>query len=200
MVLWVASCGTQERGEPVQWEAATADTRLHPVDIAQPPGVGKLVTTNEETGEVVAIGCPTCHSEGQRPAMASSRPEDAAPFHTHVQLKHGALECSSCHSANPSFLHLSNAELLPISSSMTLCSQCHGPIRRAYDNGAHGGMRGYWDLQRGPRTRNDCITCHSPHAPSYPQVTPAEGPIDRIKGVVVQPGSYISERFKKEGS
>jgi len=63
---------------------------------------------------------------------------------------------------------------------MTLCSQCHGPQRRDYNMGLHGGMNGYWDLTKGGRTRNTCINCHDPHAPAFPLVMPVLPPKDRI--------------------
>jgi hypothetical protein len=63
---------------------------------------------------------------------------------------------------------------------MRLCAQCHGPQYRDYQNGAHGGMTGNWDLSKGGRVRNNCIDCHDPHAPRYPTVTPSRGPNDRF--------------------
>jgi hypothetical protein len=63
---------------------------------------------------------------------------------------------------------------------MTLCSQCHGPQRRDYDMGLHGGMTGHWDLAKGGRSRNTCINCHDPHAPAFPLVMPVFPPRDRI--------------------
>ena len=81
---------------------------------------------------------------------------------------------------------------------MRLCSQCHGLIRTAYDNGAHGGMRGYWDLQRGPRERNNCIACHNPHSPAHPQVIPVAGPKDKRVYRRVHEGSIIDQRFGKD--
>jgi hypothetical protein len=68
---------------------------------------------------------------------------------------------------------------LPFSAVTQLCGQCHGPQKRDYDHGAHGGMTGYWDRSLGPRKRNPCTACHSPHSPAYPQVWPAPGPRDR---------------------
>tara|TARA_R110002096_G_scaffold239101_1_gene430716 strand:- start:76858 stop:77229 length:372 start_codon:yes stop_codon:yes gene_type:complete len=120
-------------------------------------------------------------------------------MHTEVVLAHGNLECASCHLADtPDLLHIAAGESFSISESMRLCSQCHGLIRTAYDNGAHGGMRGYWDLQRGPRERNDCIACHNPHSPAHPQVIPAPGPNDKNVYREVHEGSIIDQRFGKD--
>jgi hypothetical protein len=63
---------------------------------------------------------------------------------------------------------------------MALCAQCHGTQKRDYDHGAHGGMRGYWDLKRGPRERNHCVSCHDPHAPKFGTFMPVHPPKDRF--------------------
>lgn len=199
LLLLVASlsCGDPPRDDaPIAWSPAGPETPQHVVTIARPTSSGKLRTTASElSGDAVAIGCPTCHEAGRQASMASTAAGAGPRFHEQVQLVHGDLECKSCHSAKPHLLHTAAGELFAIEQSMTLCSQCHGLIRRAYDNGAHGGMRGYWDLQRGPRTRNDCITCHSPHEPAYPRVTPMPGPRDRFKGQTPSTGSIIEKRF-----
>ena len=55
-----------------------------------------------------------------------------------------------------------------------------GPQRRDYDHGAHGGMQGYWDLRRGPRTRNHCVECHDVHSPAFGAFRPMPAPRDRF--------------------
>jgi hypothetical protein len=56
-------------------------------------------------------------------------------------------------------------------------------------------MKGYWDLQRGPRQRNGCIGCHAAHAPAYPQVLPAPPPRDRFLSPKDQPGAAFEQRW-----
>ena len=68
------------------------------------------------------------------------------------------------------------------------CAQCHGPQYRDYRHGAHGGMRGHWDLSRGPRERNHCVACHDPHAPAFGQFEPVPGPRDRFTGAAAPHG------------
>ncbi|MFT7633353.1 MAG: formate-dependent nitrite reductase cytochrome c552 subunit, partial [Mariniblastus sp.] len=63
---------------------------------------------------------------------------------------------------------------------MTLCAQCHGPQMTDYEHGAHGGMNGHWDLNRGPQTKNNCVDCHQPHAPKFPKMQPTFKPRDRF--------------------
>jgi hypothetical protein len=52
----------------------------------------------------------------------------------------------------------------------------------------HGGMRGHWDLSRGPRERNHCVACHDPHAPAFGQFEPVPGPRDRFTGAAAPHG------------
>ena len=182
---------------PAPWTAPADLATTYPVELAPPRVSAKLLTALVEiNGESARIGCPTCHVEGSVPALAHDN--DTADVHAAIVLQHGDLRCSSCHAPDqPDQLHDSAQQRFPIEESMKLCSQCHGLIRRAYDNGAHGGMRGYWDLQRGPRTRNDCIACHAPHAPALPQVTPVAGPNDRSDRKAVHAGSAIEQRLYK---
>ena len=63
--------------------------------------------------------------------------------------------------------YVATGEPLPMTEVVTLCAQCHGPQYRDFKAGAHGGMTGYWDLSRGDRTRNNCVSCHDPHSPKY---------------------------------
>lgn len=190
--------GTARDDAPPPWRPPVDSSALHPVHIARPAASARLATElTEHDGAPAAIGCPTCHVAGTVAPLAEIAQLPAV--HEAVRLRHGSLSCSACHdSTEPSLLHDASGASFSFSDSMRLCSQCHGPIRAAYDHGAHGGMRGYWDLQRGPRTRNDCITCHDPHGPAYPQVQPAEGPRDRFAPPPRQTPSLVEYRFPEE--
>jgi len=109
-------------------------------------------------------------------------------FHAGVALAHGDLTCAACHAPDDrTQLRLADDQRLAFSDVQQLCRQCHGPQYRDYTHGAHGGMRGYWDLSRGPRARNACITCHGAHQPAYPLVQPEPPPRDRfLKPAVAQ--------------
>ncbi|MGE0710423.1 MAG: hypothetical protein AB7N76_10095 [Planctomycetota bacterium] len=127
-------------------------------------------------GQVAEVACSVCHS------ARTPRPETAAAseldeFHQGLTFAHGRLACLACHDARDyDRLHLADGRPLAFADSLELCGQCHGPKRRDYDHGAHGGMRGYWDLTRGGRTRNHCTSCHDPHAPAYPRLQPVFAP------------------------
>lgn len=193
-------CGRDElrpvRPAPPPWTAAGDGDPLHAVEIVRPTSAAGLDTADLEiSGTPASVACVTCHAPGAGKAFAQLA-EATEDFHKHVELTHGDLSCASCHVPGaPQELHTAAGERFPIVEAMTLCSQCHGPQRRNYDHGAHGGMRGHWDLQRGPRQRNDCVACHAAHAPAHPQVTPLPGPKDRFANPRVHPGSLVERRY-----
>lgn len=159
----------------------TANTPSHPVIIKKPAGTPKVATglTNFH-GEPVMAACASCHTT-TTPNREIRAGSDLKKFHQGLKYAHGELSCLSCHNAdNYQTLRLADGRALDFTESMTLCSQCHGPQRRDYDMGLHGGMNGHWDLRRGGRTRNTCINCHDPHAPAFPLVLPVLPPRDRI--------------------
>lgn len=132
-------------------------------------------------GNVERVACNTCHQN--RPAnLANRRSADLDEFHQGLKVAHGPLACASCHNPADAYmsLRLADGSQIEFIDSIQLCAQCHGVQYRDYKHGAHGGMTGYWDLSRGPRTRNHCTHCHDPHAPAYPLVRPAAGPRDRF--------------------
>lgn len=186
-----------------RWNPVRDESQLHPVAIINPPGTGLMrIADSEVGGDPVGIACSTCHEAGAAPAVVD-RAGEKMEHHSNIELSHGNLECASCHVVeHPDRLQLASGKQVDILDSITLCSQCHGPIREAYDHGAHGGMRGHWDRQRGPRERNTCIACHSAHRPVYPRVQPAAPPADRHRGEHDHGSeSLIRDRFEKsEGS
>ncbi len=162
---------------------------------APAPGSARFTTTIHEParltsvrsnqldsrGEPLRVSCVSCHSvRGPRPLPTQAA--DLKEFHVGLQFKHGDSACGSCHDSQAphEFLHLADGTRVGMRDAMLLCAQCHGPQKRDYDRGAHGGMSGYWDLSRGPRLRNHCIDCHDPHDPTIPRVTPVLPPRDRF--------------------
>ncbi len=204
-LLLGCSSGGKPSAAP-EWTPANAKSELHPTTITRAASSGALTTHAAETsGEAVGIACATCHQGSDAaPSLADRARKERGPnaertMHTELALAHGDLECTSCHTAeSPELLHSANGAKFSITDSMRLCSQCHGLIRKAYDHGAHGGMRGYWDLQRGPRERNTCIACHNPHSPKHPKVIPVPGPKDKRVYRRIHDGSMIGQRFGKD--
>lgn len=173
---------------PIEVPHATATAPLHPVTIQRPAGPPRVHTgaTNYH-GQAVTVACGTCHATSPPNARTRSSAE-LDQFHQGLKYAHGELTCLSCHNAtNYDTLRLADGRGLEFTDVMTLCGQCHGPQLRDYRHGAHGGMTGYWDLSRGPRTRNNCVNCHDPHSPKYPLARPVFPPRDRISVPVKTP-------------
>lgn len=155
--------------------------RLFPVQIRKPAGPPRVMTAVQDAqGALVTVACSTCH--GTRPPNPENRTvKDLDEFHGGMAFSHGTVSCLSCH--NPSdydSLKLADGRRVEFTDVMTLCGQCHGPQMKDYEHGAHGGMNGYWDLTRGPRTKNNCVDCHNPHAPQFPKMQPTFKPRDRF--------------------
>ena len=179
-----SACGEDDvpLGEPYRPQPRFAE------HIAPPPGPPRVKSDRADAlGRPVTVACATCHSlargEGRfgRPEHVAGEP--LTVFHQGLTVTHGELACRSCHEG-PDYatLHLADGRSLPFPEVQTLCRQCHGPQARDYAHGTHGGMNGYWDLSRGPRERHACTVCHDPHAPAYPGMMPARGPVDPHQG------------------
>lgn len=162
--------------------AAEASATLYETEIRPAPAPrGVATATLDGRGQAVRLPCQSCHSV--RPAdVTTARSSDLDTFHQGLSMAHGKLTCVSCHNPGDGYqtLRLADGQAIAFSESMTLCAQCHGTQFRDYQHGAHGGMRGYWNLTQGGRTRNHCLHCHDPHAPKYPVFMPAVGPRDRF--------------------
>ncbi|MDQ8202411.1 hypothetical protein [Pelagicoccus sp. SDUM812003] len=153
----------------------------HPVEILGAPRTPTVLADLDQSGKPVEIACSTCHST-REPELFQQSASGLDEFHQGLQKQHGELSCLSCHNAdNYDELRLADGRSVPFENAMQLCAQCHGPQYRDYKNGSHGGMNGYWDLSRGPRTRNACTVCHDAHSPAYPQLMPVFPPLDLIK-------------------
>ncbi len=159
----------------------SAPSRFYEVTIHQPDGPPRIdIGLTSMHGEKMSVACSTCHTS-REPNILNRASKDLDEFHQGMGFSHGNLTCLACH--NPKdydTLHLADRTALEFQQVMSLCSQCHGTQRRDYDHGAHGGMTGYWDLSRGPRVRNNCVDCHSPHQPKFPKMNPTFKPRDRF--------------------
>lgn len=185
LLMAIAGCAgeTAPTGDGTEDGAvATTTQALHPTTISAPRSlVAMEVPIPGREGETAPIRCATCHELRPEDYEPPTSVDDLRPPHGGLVFDHGELACISCHSAEVADeLHLASGEVLPMSEAMQLCGQCHGTQLRDYDHGAHGGMRGYWDLSRGPRERNHCVDCHDPHAPTFPKMLPLPGPNDRF--------------------
>lgn len=180
LLVWGAKANDREEAENSAPSPATPLPQ-HPVVIRRPAGPPLVATARTNfQGQPVFASCSSCHTT-TKPNLDTRRTEDLDQFHQGLNYNHGNLTCLSCHnSTDYDSLRLADTRSVEFADSMTLCSQCHGPQRRDYDMGLHGGMNGHWDLTRGGRTRNTCINCHDPHAPAFPLVMPVLPPRDRV--------------------
>jgi hypothetical protein len=158
---------------PVATPPATTG-KLFPVTISRSyASLGMKTEQRDIRGKPARVPCLVCHAL----VPAQDRNRFAArlqEFHQKVEIKHGEQTCRACHQV-PGFdaFQLADGQRVPYSEVMRLCRQCHAQRLVEYEKGAHGGMSGYWDLTRGPRTRNHCLDCHNSHAPRVPQMVPA---------------------------
>jgi hypothetical protein len=160
---------------------STAPATQFSVEIRKPSGPPRVVTgLSDVHGNEVTVACSTCHTTRQ-PNHQNKTVSDLNEFHGATVFSHGTVSCLSCHNERDyDALKLADGSRVEFSEVMTLCAQCHGPQMKAYEHGAHGGMSGYWDLTRGPRTKNNCIDCHNPHTPQFPKMQPMFKPKDRF--------------------
>lgn len=171
----------EETAAKLESASIRSNAAVHAVTFKPHEGPRKIGTgiTNLQ-GKPVMASCSSCHAT-TRPNMEIRTSGELDQFHQGLKYLHGNLTCLSCHNAtNYDTLRLADSRAVQFSDVMTLCSQCHGPQRRDYDVGLHGGMNGHWDLTKGGRTRNICVHCHDPHAPAFPLVMPVFPPRDRI--------------------
>lgn len=152
--------------------------------IKTPPALGKWTTPLRDIhGDPIGIRCTTCHTDGDEGSPPAQTAGELSEFHTEMEFDHGELKCSSCHASDDrDKLKLADGSSIDFEDTMEQCAQCHSSEYRSYKHGAHGGMKGHWDRSEGPRIRNHCVTCHDPHDPAFPDVTPADPPRDRFFG------------------
>lgn len=196
LALLVLACNAPDAPRFAAFGVLATGQSTHETVVIRASELGGLDVSDTGTAaRGVSIPCATCHAEGSGAALAS-RDGHPVALHADIAFEHGQLKCTSCHDqARPSALRLSSGDTLSLSSYIQLCAQCHGPQYRDYEHGSHGGMRGYWDLRRGPRERNGCLGCHGAHSPAYPSVLPAPPPNDRFLEPRHQPGSAIENRW-----
>ena len=186
LLHWLERSEVRGAGEapPPHTHAAVlaAGGTLHDVHVRRPREVPRVIVgLDPETGEPRTASCTTCHGT-RTPDPLHGRGKALDAFHTEIVFDHGAgaLSCLSCHNPRDyDALVGADGRTIAYPDVMELCSQCHSRQATSYARGAHGGMNGYWDLSRGPRTRHGCTDCHDPHAPGFPAMQPTFKPIDR---------------------
>lgn len=117
--------------------------------------------------------CMDCH------VIIDAQPRSKDLFqHANIQLEHGInTRCVTCHhSTDRNRLATLDNETFPFSQSASLCGECHGPVFRQWERGAHGKTLGFWNAERGESRRLTCTECHDPHHPRFDPIEPLPGP------------------------
>ncbi|MFT5424495.1 MAG: hypothetical protein ACI89L_002290 [Phycisphaerales bacterium] len=118
--------------------------------------------------------CNNCH------VLFTNVREDGRPLtqHTDIVLNHGLNDgCLNCHDkGDREKLTLRSGQAVGYDNAQRLCAECHGPIYRDWQSGAHGKTIGYWDQNQGEAIKLTCTQCHDPHSPAYAPMEPLPGP------------------------
>jgi predicted CXXCH cytochrome family protein len=95
-----------------------------------------------------------------------------------LRMAHGRNNaCFNCHDREQlNQLHTPEGVKLTFEQATLLCASCHGTTYRDWQAGAHGRTGGHWLRFAGPFDRQECTSCHDPHAPRFTGLIPLPGP------------------------
>jgi len=137
-------------------------------------------------GDVSGLDCLACHDKGKTLVLKVDAANHAIlpKEHEDLVMRHGRNDrndnCFNCHDpVQLDLLVTRDGRKLKLTDSTLLCGNCHGPTLRDWEAGIHGRTSGHWDRARGPIERQDCVSCHNPHSPAFPEIKPAPGPQNR---------------------
>ncbi len=162
---------------------------LHEI-AAVPPQFTNTATVRVSAKQLLASGgdtsgqdCYACHEKGKTPQVHIDKQGKVKlpSEHEDLVVHHGRNDrnnhCFNCHDPNNlDHFVTKNGSYLKLQEGTLLCASCHGPTFRDWEVGVHGRMSGFWNKANGDVTRQDCTSCHDPHAPAFPPVKPAPGP------------------------
>lgn len=138
---------------------------------------------NRTGGDTSGLQCYTCHDPKKPVKLEFDDQQNVvlAKEHEDIVMGHGQHHrnnnCFNCHDeTNLELLQTRDGRQLKLEESTPLCGSCHGPTYRDWERGVHGRTSGYWQRTAGLITREDCVSCHNPHAPQFPSRAPAPGP------------------------
>ena len=162
---------------------------LRPIALTDPQIIS-TETVRKSYAELVRTGgdastfeCYICHEQENPPTLKFDEnhnliiPEE----HSNIVMGHGQNNrnnlCFNCHDEkNLEAFQTKDGRELKFEESTQLCGSCHGPTIRDWDAGAHGRTSGHWNREMGPFTKQDCVSCHDPHAPKFPGRKPGPPP------------------------
>jgi hypothetical protein len=134
-------------------------------------------------GDASGFDCYACHEKRKPPEIRYDTNHNLVlpKEHADLVMAHGRNNrnesCYNCHDPeNLDMLKTRSGQMLKLTESTLLCASCHGPTYRDWEIGIHGRVSGYWNTNLGSVTRQECASCHNPHAPAFPQMQPAPPP------------------------
>ncbi|MEI6588906.1 MAG: hypothetical protein WCO38_03080 [Verrucomicrobiota bacterium] len=146
---------------------------------------GQVILPKEHTDLIYSMrNCEECHSQ-EKPQKIQYNPDGSTiipkAHQDLMQMAHGKAvknnNCYNCHNENQlNTLHSSTGKKLNFDQATQLCAGCHGTIYEDWLAGSHGRTEGYWDHKLGPARKQECSSCHDPHAPSFTGIIPMPGP------------------------
>jgi hypothetical protein len=168
------------------WGQTAPIPPIAPVD----PSITSTATVRNSYAELIRTGadvsdfdCYVCHEKGKPVALTFDENHNLVvpTEHSDVVMGHGRNNrnnlCYNCHDENNlELFQTRDGRELKLTDSTPLCGSCHGPTYRDWDAGAHGRVSGFWDQAMGPKTRQDCVSCHNPHSPKFPGRKPGPPP------------------------
>jgi hypothetical protein len=181
------------------WGRPAALTPIRPT----PPDFTNTATVRMSAAELFRTGgdtsgmaCYSCHDE-KKPVVVHLDTNGAVILpeaHRDLVMRHGRNNrndhCFNCHdSKNLELLRPREGQTFKLTESSRLCGSCHGPTYRDWEVGIHGRTSGYWDRNKGAAVRQDCTSCHDPHAPAFPSMKPGPGPHTLHEGPATRPVS-----------
>lgn len=145
----------------------------------------RVVLPKEHADLIFAMrNCGECHPPSD-PVQVNYTPDGAVilpPAHQDLgHMAHGRYlrneYCYNCHDPNRlDHLHTPEGTEIGFDQATQLCAGCHGTQYRDWEAGAHGRRSGYWDRAAGPMERQECTSCHDPHAPKFTPLIPLPPP------------------------
>lgn len=120
--------------------------------------------------------CKECHLGPGKYKKSPEAKKANLPEHGAIKLAHmkKVTSCQICHATNDiQKLKLLTGELIENKSAPILCGQCHGIVKRDWDQGIHGKKVNVWGAKG---ELWSCIKCHDPHAPSFPEYEAGKSP------------------------
>lgn len=134
-------------------------------------------------GDTSGLDCYACHERNKTPVSKRDASGNIVlpKEHADLVMLHGRNNrnesCYNCHDSEKlDMLKTRDGKQYNWEETTQLCASCHGTTFRDWEAGIHGRTSGYWDRRLGPATREECTSCHHPHAPQFPPIAPAPGP------------------------